>query len=346
MFLIDKLFSYFYNPLNQKKEFFMNKKVSVIIPIYNIEKYLKECLDSVSEQTYKNLQIICIDDGTLDKSCDIVIKMMQKDPRIQLINKVHKGLGSARNAGLQYATGDYVLFVDGDDLLNKKTIETFVSLSLQTNADVVCGQFKGFGAENMPIDDDKKVSCYVTDKPMNLYLKKKPDIAFSVWNKLFKTETLKGRAFLPDIYYEDFPFVYSVFKEIKTCVVCDMISYYYRQDNPSIMRSPVSLKKINDFAKATAFVYHDFSFKNKFDELDKLFKYSLFRMYKYALYLTKDDPQYRHRFRAGMRFFKEMGLLPYQEKNVLKDHLRGQRLIQSRLSFQQMIDLNNERQKN
>ena len=110
------------------------EKVSVIIPIYNDEKYLEQCLDSVIKQTYKNLEIILVDDGSTDRTPEICEQYREKDSRIRVLHKKNGGVGSSRNAGLAMATGDYVLFVDDDDFIYPEETETLYKL-LKKNDD-------------------------------------------------------------------------------------------------------------------------------------------------------------------------------------------------------------------
>ena len=100
-------------------------KFSIIIPVYNVENYLSECLDSVIKQTIMDLEIICVNDGTKDHSREILEEYQKQDARIQIIDKVNGGLSSARNAGLAAATGEYILFLDSDDYLNSPPVSVF-----------------------------------------------------------------------------------------------------------------------------------------------------------------------------------------------------------------------------
>ena len=120
------------------------KKVSVIIPIYNDEKYLEQCLDSVIKQTYKNLEIILVDDGSTDRTPEICEQYREKDSRIRVLHKKNGGVGSSRNAGLAMTTGDYVLFVDDADFIYPEETETVYKLLKKNDADVAVGNFQDF----------------------------------------------------------------------------------------------------------------------------------------------------------------------------------------------------------
>lgn len=120
------------------------EKVSVIIPIYNDEKYLEQCLDSVIKQTYKNLEIILVDDGSTDRTPEICEQYRENDSRIRVLHKKNGGVGSSRNAGLAMATGDYVLFVDDDDFIYPEETETLYKLLKKNDADVAVGNFQDY----------------------------------------------------------------------------------------------------------------------------------------------------------------------------------------------------------
>ena len=116
----------------------MKKTVSIIIPVYNLEKYIVNCLESIFAQTYESLEIICIDDGSNDKSAEIIKKYSVADSRIKYYYQQNSGVSVARNKGLDEATGDYVMFVDGDDYLHYQAVELFVREIEKSDCDVVC----------------------------------------------------------------------------------------------------------------------------------------------------------------------------------------------------------------
>ena len=120
-------------------------KVSVIIPVYNVEKYLQRCVTSVTEQSYSNLEIILVDDGSVDKSGAICDDFAKKDKRIRVIHKENEGLGLTRNVGIKVATGNYICFIDSDDYIAREYIETIYSDLKKSSADVCyCGHTKGY----------------------------------------------------------------------------------------------------------------------------------------------------------------------------------------------------------
>ena len=131
----------------------MDSLVSVIVPVYKVEKYLSKCLDSIVNQTYKNLEIILVDDGSPDNSGKICDEYAQKDSRIKVIHKENGGLSSARNAGLDIATGEYIAFADSDDSVHLDFVEKLYRAIKEENADIACCSVEDF------IEDKNKIEC-------------------------------------------------------------------------------------------------------------------------------------------------------------------------------------------
>ena len=124
--------------------------VSVIIPVYNVEKYLEECLDSVCNQTLANIEIICVNDGSTDGSVDILNAYAEKDDRIKIISQSNQGLGASRNNGLKASSGKYILFLDSDDYIDLTSLEKLVDNIVSNDSDMVLFKFQNF-------DDNKNL---------------------------------------------------------------------------------------------------------------------------------------------------------------------------------------------
>ena len=116
-------------------------KISIIIPVYNAEQYLEECLLSISQQTFTDFEILAINDGSTDRSLEILKKYQEKEPRLKVFSQVNKGVSAARNLGLDNAKGDYITFVDADDWLHPETIEKYIEIAEKENSDIVISQF-------------------------------------------------------------------------------------------------------------------------------------------------------------------------------------------------------------
>ena len=163
-------------------------KLSIVIPVYNTAVYLKECLDSIINQTYSNIEIICVDDCSPDNSAEIIKEYAAKDNRIKYIkHSENKKQGAARNTGIDAATGKYITFIDSDDYLNDKYVyEKCISLMEKNNADIITFSFTSFDAEN----NSEKYTNVLKNLPekCNVDSKNMREVGVTVWNKIFKLD--------------------------------------------------------------------------------------------------------------------------------------------------------------
>ena len=171
----------------------MEDLVSVVVPVYNSEKYLEDCLDSIINQTYRNLDIILVDDGSTDSSGDICEKYAQKDSRITVIHKVNGGNGDARNEGYRQAKGQWLVMADNDDLLHLQQIEILLNIANEKNADVVIGNYRAISDDEEPdhnviTDEVYKKADVLTSSHLNdsEFIKKRSMILTTPWSKIWK----------------------------------------------------------------------------------------------------------------------------------------------------------------
>ena len=162
-----------------------NILVSVIVPIYNVEKYIGETVKSLINQDYNNIEIILVDDGSPDKSGEIIDNLALKDNRIVVIHKENGGVSSARNAGLKVATGEYVTFVDGDDWVDSDYVTYFVKLLEKSGCDIAMNKNNFTGNQKISTD-----SCYIVDSEKVIEWIYMGDIFVAVWNKIYKKSLL------------------------------------------------------------------------------------------------------------------------------------------------------------
>lgn len=225
------------------------KKVSVIVPVYNVEKYLPKCLDSITNQTFKNLEIICVNDGSPDNSADILRSYAEKDNRIKVITKENQGLSSARNTGIKAATGDYTVFVDSDDWLDLQTIETAVKTTETDGVEMVMWgyirEYKGKSVEKKIFDGDRifnkdETRCFVHRRMAGLLGEElaEPENADSLstaWGKLYDTNIIKSNSLefvdTKIIGTEDTLFNLYYFKFVNSCKFINKPFNHYRKDN-------------------------------------------------------------------------------------------------------------------
>ena len=214
----------------------LKSKVSIIVPVYNVEEYLEKCLSSICNQTYTNLEIIIVDDGTKDRSGEIADKINAKDDRVIVVHKANGGVSSARNVGLKKATGDYIVFVDSDDYLEKDYVEYYVSIIEETNADVICG-LNHFSVWNPKVNNDN--SFYSLDNisaMVDIYTEK---INVAVWNKMYSRDLIirENIIFDENIWYgEGMLFNIELLQKAKNIVVANKKVYHQTFNPHSAMR--------------------------------------------------------------------------------------------------------------
>ena len=207
--------------------------VSVIIPVYNVEEYLKECLDSVINQTYKNLEIILINDGATDSSPKICEKYQQKDKRIVLISQKNKGLGAARNAGMDIAKGEYITFVDSDDFIDERMVELLLEACLKNKLSLAISDFYIYIPPNL--QQNRQMKLIERRSTYSFAGEKFPNWP-TAWGKLYHRSIVKDLRF-PNIFHEDVGFWYGVLSKCNRNAIVDKSLYYYRQNESGITKN-------------------------------------------------------------------------------------------------------------
>lgn len=216
--------------------------VSVIVPVYKVEKYLRECVDSILSSTYKNLEIILVDDGSLDRCPQICDEYVQKDSRIKVIHQENQGLCAARNAGLKAAIGEYVSFVDSDDVISPFLYEKMIQAIETENADWAACEYTRKQV-SLPVGSlPESVSSHVVEGMESLLsvltcapsIRKITWTSAYVWNKLYRRELIT-KAFLAGcLNVEDLQFNWDYMQNSKKMVIVSLPLYYYRVVEGSI----------------------------------------------------------------------------------------------------------------
>lgn len=233
-------------------------KVSIIVPVYNVEKYLRKCLDSLINQTLKDIEIICINDGSTDKSLEILEEYKNRDSRIILLNQENSGQSVARNRGIEIAKGEYLGFVDPDDWVDLDYYEKLYNAASTNDADIAVGGIirvtgikkkKFLNFEKETITDNTNLKFELCDVPEKSY----------VWNKIYKTEKLKeiGLEFEKGIFYEDCIFTPQALFFLEKMVTVPNIYYYYlRRGNSTVKQRSEKANADNVYAhkKANNFI--------------------------------------------------------------------------------------------
>lgn len=204
--------------------------ISIIVPVYNIEKYIRPCIESIIGQTYENLQIILVNDGSTDLSPSICDEYEKKDKRVQVIHKKNGGVSEARNVGLNAAAGNFIGFVDGDDWIEADMYEKLYSAVVEYGAELAFGVMKretGIRCENMP---DGKTAILDEKQILDAFIiaTHKPHILKSVCDKLYRRETIGSQRFKAALYGEDGNFNTKVLSHCARVVFVGSITNHYR----------------------------------------------------------------------------------------------------------------------
>ena len=264
----------------------MNEElISVIIPVYNVEKYIRFCLDSVINQTYKNLEIIIVDDGTKDSSGEIAEEYARKDSRIKVVHKENGGLSDARNVGLDIATGKYIAFLDSDDVISLDFYEYLYGLIKKNDYDIAECEFLRISSDEIEnvqtiLDEKNKNETIVVKEEsskealsdfygryLDPYVNK-----VVVWNKIYKKEVYDGIRYPVGRFHEDEFTTFKILNKINKMVTSTKKLHGYMQTSNSIMRRDIKQKQIEDNLEAYEAAVNFFT-DNKFIQVKCMRRY-------------------------------------------------------------------------
>ncbi len=233
-----------------------NPAISLVMPVYNVESFLSKALTSVENQTFKDFEMIIVDDGSSDKSYEIAEEFCIKNPNFKLIKQENSGPAAARNTGVMHCKGEYIAFMDSDDYLEKNFLEELYKLAKKTGADITCCNF------NMYFPN-KKLKIYMPFNSLpGVYTKSKAlrklildvSVHYFIWNKLYKRELFMERNIkFDDMYFEDISTSPRLFYFAKTVAFTSKALYNYTMRENSILHS-INAKKVNDYIKALGII--------------------------------------------------------------------------------------------
>lgn len=216
--------------------------ISIIVPVYNVEKYLRKCLNSIITQTYENLEIICIDDGSPDNSIDILNEFIKKDKRIKIIRQKNQGLSGARNTGISNATGKYIMFIDSDDWIEQNMVELMAKKMIGKNLDlVICGTYDDYFDRKCEINNLSEIKKYLQENINGIsYFKivsQKTNLFTAIaCNKLYRLDLIKNKKiFFPEKkLYEDLFFTFRYLINSRYVDIVENPLYHYVRRKTSI----------------------------------------------------------------------------------------------------------------
>lgn len=268
----------------------MEALISIIVPAYQVENYLNRCLESIVNQTYKNLEIILVDDGSTDKTAAICDSWAKKDPRVKVIHKCNEGLSIARNTALLRAEGEYVCFVDSDDYIDLKLCENILSLMQKENADIVT--FNAYkideDGQNLHLTEDIKMGELSLE--IALYELMRGNLNHYACNKMYKKEVFQDIRFPEGRIWEDMATTYRLFLKAKKIYCCEDAYYYYVQHSKSISAN-INEKALRDIYLARSESY--LALKDRFPRVEEVMfpnlVQSAIRLYDRSLWADVDQ---------------------------------------------------------
>lgn len=222
--------------------------ISIIIPIYNTDIYLQNCLDSICDQTYQNLEIILVDDGSTDHSGMIIDSYAEKDKRIVVVHQENRGQAAARNRAFLLSKGEFIVYIDSDDCISRNYIELLLKSALENDADIVQCKMRKF-KKKVKIKDDEviggeDIKVYTASAALEEFCYQRNFYA-GPWCKIIRREILNGMSFPEDMGYEDMAIMFLILGKAKKIVLLPIVMYYYRQHNGSTMHNDFSDRKID-----------------------------------------------------------------------------------------------------
>lgn len=284
--------------------------ISIIVPIYNVEKYLQQCIDSICTQTYPYLEIILVDDGSPDHCGDICDKNSEIDSRIVVIHKKNGGLSSARNVGLDIAKGKYISFVDADDTLHPKFIEILFGLCQQYDCDIAQCDFLCVAEDSikLPLNLQSSVIVYNNKQALHELCSGKNAFKYSIaWNKIYKRELFNKIRYPLGRIHEDEFIAHLLLWKANKIVVTNQYLYYYLQRETSITNQIYSIKKLDAliaFKERANFLKSNKLENEYFSTLRSL----IFLIEKHCILLKKNIKNYK-------KFYEQLLI---EKKNIEK----------------------------
>lgn len=221
----------------------MNDLISVIVPVYNVEKYLKRCVDSIIWQSYSNLEIILVNDGSPDRCGEICNEYAKKDDRVRVIHKKNGGLSDARNAGVEIARGNYLAFIDSDDWVNEKYFEKLYQLISNTNSDIVsCNFLETDGKVKTTIPQEVEIYTFTNYEALEQLTNKFYSQLVVSWGKIYKSNLFNDIKFpVGKIHEDEFVIHHLLYSADKVVLTTEQLYYYY-QRNDSITGEGFNIK--------------------------------------------------------------------------------------------------------
>lgn len=290
-------------------------KICIIVPVYNVERYVKKCIASILAQSYTNIEVIIVNDGSTDNSLGLCIECSKQDKRVRVVSKKNGGLSDARNYGMQFCTCELITFIDSDDFVSRNYIKNLYELMQKYQADIACTNYIRFydNCDVAAVNKKKIEKVFDSQEAIKDVLYQK-NIANSAWGKLYKFSLFEDIIFPKGRLCEDLGTFYKLFRKASVIVYSSIQDYYYLQRKTSIMGSEFTENKLDslDFANE---IYDEFL-------KTKIRKSAEARICAECVSLLKqipkDNKKMRRRIIAELRSHAIRVLLDHRVKLVLK----------------------------
>ena len=284
----------------------MMNLISVIVPVYNVEPYLRQCIDSILNQTYTDFELILVDDGSTDRCPEICDKYKEKDDRVRVLHKQNGGLSDARNHGIDIANGDYITFIDSDDMVSKDYLEVLIQSLKSTGASISCCQHVQFAIENdIQVSNISKNRIEIIsgmEACRRQYMPYKPEnhknIFVMAWGNVFNKSIFTDIRFPVGKIREDEAIIPIILYEARTVCICSEPLYFYRKRPGSIMNSNFNIKCFDVCENISAVIDYFYSVPDEEmatiakDYLQKISAYLVVEAYKNKM-TNEVPPKYK-----------------------------------------------------
>ncbi|CDG86475.1 glycosyltransferase family 2 protein [Xenorhabdus bovienii] len=209
------------------------KKISIIIPVYNVEKYIEKCINSIKKQSYNNFEAIVVNDGSTDKSIEKILPIIDHDSRFRILNKKNAGLSSARNQGIENSTGEYITFIDSDDYIHHNFLQDMIEKTIKTDSDICVCDVQTVGEKGNKIKYLKQnIDSENTSLDIYPIYLEAVSVLPNVGNKLYKKELFNKIKFPTGRYFEDIAVMHEIiFNTKKICYINKPLFYYVIREN-------------------------------------------------------------------------------------------------------------------
>ena len=287
--------------------------ISIIVPIYNVEEYLEECLESIRNQTYTNIEVILVNDGSTDGSKEICERFCQQDNRFKLVTQENQGASVARNRGVKESNGDYIMFVDSDDVVKDNIVEVLLSY-MKTDVDIV--ECKSTRCKE-ELFENNPVNIIFEGESTEAIIKsiEYKEVKYCPFTKLYRRELVEKVPFLEGVIYEDVYTGINFLRNIRKMIVLDLNGYYYRVRTNSVMTTSFNKKNLDIFPVGKKLI-------ESFDDNEYLLPYIGYFIFYLSLShyqrdgITKVSPY----FDMYENFIRDCAFLAKQSKEVVSKY--------------------------